>query len=202
MSGTKDAARLRAAAATVAEPGSGELILGEMGEKARVVFVGEPFPYNAIWSEDDGWVPYNRRDQSHNGVTLACRVRMNVWCAERHAMYWYEMSAATFRHLLKHRERAPIEDRVFQIERMDSDDACPIYRLDESGVYLTPPNAVRWDLGSCGHLAEMATAERLRAVRKVLAENGCECPRDHHPDERGPDCEVCLACRIAEAVGP
>jgi hypothetical protein len=141
-----DAAWLRAAAATVAEPGSGELILGEMGEKARVVFVGEPFPYVAIWSENDGWVPYNRKDQSHNGVTLACRVRMNVWCADRHAMYWYEMSEATFRVLLKHRERAPIEDRVFQIERMDSDDACPIHRLDETGVYLAPPNAVRLDL--------------------------------------------------------
>ena len=183
MSPDKDAAWLRAAAATVAEPGSGEMILGEIGDKARVVFVGEPFPYDAIWSEDDGWVPYNRRDQSHNGVTPACRVRMNVWCVERHAMYWYEMSAATFRVLLKHRERAPIEDRVFQIERMDSDDACPIYRLDESGVYLAPPNAVRWDLGSCGSLAEMATAEALRlaGVCSVCGhpKNSGPCQRQH-----------------------
>ena len=47
----------------------------------------------------------------------------------------------------------------------------------------------------------MEADERLRAVRKLLEENGCECPCDHHPDERGPDCEVCLACRIGEAVG-
>lgn len=47
----------------------------------------------------------------------------------------------------------------------------------------------------------MDADERLRAVRKLLEENGCECPCDHHPDERGPDCEVCLACRIGEAVG-
>lgn len=47
----------------------------------------------------------------------------------------------------------------------------------------------------------MESDERLRAVRKLLEENGCECPCDHHPDERGPDCEVCLACRIGEAVG-
>lgn len=79
MNPDKDAAWLRAAAA---EPGSGEMILGEMGEKARVVFVGEPFPYDAIWSEDDGWVPYNRKDQSHNGVTPTCRVRMNVWLSD------------------------------------------------------------------------------------------------------------------------
>lgn len=47
----------------------------------------------------------------------------------------------------------------------------------------------------------MDADERLRAVRRLLEENGCECPCDHHPDERGPDCEVCLACRIGEAVG-
>ena len=47
----------------------------------------------------------------------------------------------------------------------------------------------------------MEADERLRAVRCLLEENGCECPCDHHPDERGPDCEVCLACRIGEAVG-
>ena len=45
---------------------------------------------------------------------------------------------------------------------------------------------------------KVAEADRLR---KLLEENGCECPCDHHPDERGPDCEVCLACRIGEAVG-
>lgn len=43
--------------------------------------------------------------------------------------------------------------------------------------------------------------DRLRAVRRLLEENGCECTCDHHPDERGDDCEVCLACRIGEAVG-
>ena len=47
----------------------------------------------------------------------------------------------------------------------------------------------------------MEADERLRAVRKLLEENGCDCPCDHHPDERGDDCEVCLACRIGEAVG-
>ena len=47
----------------------------------------------------------------------------------------------------------------------------------------------------------MEADNRLRAVRKLLEENGCECPCDHHPDERGPDCEVCLACCIGEVVG-
>jgi len=47
----------------------------------------------------------------------------------------------------------------------------------------------------------MEADERLRAVRKLLEENGCECPCDHHWEERGPDCEICLACLIGEAVG-
>ena len=47
----------------------------------------------------------------------------------------------------------------------------------------------------------MDADDRLRAVRKLLEENGCECPCDHHPDERGDDCDLCLACRIGEAVG-
>jgi hypothetical protein len=47
----------------------------------------------------------------------------------------------------------------------------------------------------------MGADDRLRAVRNILEYNGCDCDCDHHPDERGPDCEVCLACRIGEAVG-
>lgn len=43
--------------------------------------------------------------------------------------------------------------------------------------------------------------ERLRAVRLLLVEYGCDCLCDHRPDERSPDCEVCLACRLREAVG-
>lgn len=49
--------------------------------------------------------------------------------------------------------------------------------------------------------ASMEADERLRTVRRLLEENGCECPCDHHPADRGPDCEVCLACRIGEAIG-
>lgn len=47
----------------------------------------------------------------------------------------------------------------------------------------------------------MDADERLRAVRKLIEENGCDCPCEHHPDERGDDCEVCLACRIGDVVG-
>ena len=47
----------------------------------------------------------------------------------------------------------------------------------------------------------MHAEQRLREVSKLLEENGCECPCDHHWEERGPECEVCLACLIEEALG-
>lgn len=51
-------------------------------------------------------------------------------------------------------------------------------------------------------LPEAPAAAQVRAVRKLLEENGCDCLCDHHTDERGADCEkLCLACRIGEAVG-
>jgi hypothetical protein len=41
---------------------------------------------------------------------------------------------------------------------------------------------------------------RLDAVRAMLAENGCDCPCEHHWEEHDDDCERCLACRIAAVV--
>lgn len=37
-------------------------------------------------------------------------------------------------------------------------------------------------------------------IGAVLAAHGCDCLCDHHPDERRPDCHVCLACRIEAAM--
>ena len=47
----------------------------------------------------------------------------------------------------------------------------------------------------------MDADERLRAVRCLLEENGCECECEHHWEDHDDDCDRCLACRIAEAVG-
>lgn len=41
---------------------------------------------------------------------------------------------------------------------------------------------------------------RLRAVKAILSQNGCDCDCDHFHDCHEPDCERCLACRIAEAI--
>ena len=47
----------------------------------------------------------------------------------------------------------------------------------------------------------METDERLRAVRKLLEWNGCECECEHHWEDHDDDCDRCLACRLGEAVG-
>lgn len=49
-------------------------------------------------------------------------------------------------------------------------------------------------------LSSMEAEARLSAVRAVLEQNGCQCPCDHHPDERGDGCKVCLACRVEDAL--
>ena len=47
----------------------------------------------------------------------------------------------------------------------------------------------------------MEADERLRAVRKLLEWNGCECECEHHWEDHDDDCDRCLACRLGEAVG-
>lgn len=47
----------------------------------------------------------------------------------------------------------------------------------------------------------MEADERLRAVRKLLEWNGCECECSHQWEDHDDDCDRCLACRIAEAIG-
>lgn len=71
--------------------------------------------------------------------------------------------------------------------------------FDQPGLPL-PPDVVAKAV-EADRLRKLFDDARLRAVRKLLEYNGCDCPCDHHPDERGPDCEICLACLIGEAVG-
>lgn len=45
-----------------------------------------------------------------------------------------------------------------------------------------------------------AAEARERAVVALLEAQQCECECDHHPDEHGHDCEICLGCRIGDAL--
>lgn len=53
----------------------------------------------------------------------------------------------------------------------------------------------------CYQRNSMEADERLRAVRRLLEWNGCECECEHHWEDHDDDCDRCLACRIGEAVG-
>ena len=43
--------------------------------------------------------------------------------------------------------------------------------------------------------------ERLAAVRSLLEDHGCDCECDCAWESHRDDCDRCLACRIAAAVG-
>jgi len=46
----------------------------------------------------------------------------------------------------------------------------------------------------------MKADERLRAVRALLVWSGCDCDCGHDVDFHDDDCDLCLACRIEEAI--
>ena len=149
----------KAAAIPGSEPS--ELILGEVGQQQRVVFVGDPWCYEACWSEDDGWVPWESQNPAHAEITPALRVRLNVWLVPDGCMRWWEMSAATFRVLLRFRDRCgrdgapPFDAQVFQIERMGSSSVEPIHTLYESSgmtpqLHASMQASPRYALHTCG----------------------------------------------------
>lgn len=51
------------------------------------------------------------------------------------------------------------------------------------------------------HAAWKDADGKLAKVRALLEQNGCDCDCDHNYEEHGEDCDLCLACRIGEAVG-
>jgi hypothetical protein len=46
----------------------------------------------------------------------------------------------------------------------------------------------------------LEAADRIRAARTVLQENGCECECGCGTDGHNDDCEPCLGCRVGEAL--
>lgn len=42
----------------------------------------------------------------------------------------------------------------------------------------------------------MTIRDPLARIGELLAQNGCDCDCDHHPDEHDEDCVRCLACLV------
>lgn len=76
-------------------------------------------------------------------------------------------------------------------------------RADDYSRELAAHGATIKDRNEALKRAELER-DRLRAaverVSDVLEANGCDCACEHHPDEHGADCELCLGCRVDAAL--
>lgn len=112
-----------------------ELILENYGDQVTVAFVGEPFAFESVWEELDGWVEFDEQHPLHKGVEPALRIRINVIVVNLNGMiinnrvaYW-EMDSEFFRELCKLRNKYGLEDWLYTIEKLDEDLIEPQYSL-------------------------------------------------------------------------
>ena len=75
------------------------------------------------------------------------------------------------------------------------------YEAAKSLLVRSAPNQPSWENAQIEVADLLEADERLRAVRRLLEWNGCECECEHHWEDHDDDCDRCLACRIGEAVG-
>lgn len=54
--------------------------------------------------------------------------------------------------------------------------------------------------GFIPNLSQDALRLQIDKVREALAENGCDCECDHHPEEHDGDCVRCFACKVSTIV--
>lgn len=95
---------------------SDELVLRE-GDSAEVIFLGEPWAYEAAWHDErKQWLPVRR---SPVPVEPALRVRINVYVLATKSVKWWEMDASTFRTLAALREEWGLTDWLFVIKAAD-----------------------------------------------------------------------------------
>ena len=109
------------------EPGD-ELII-ESGDKVKVVFLGEPWAYDAVWHDEMcRWVPARL---SPVPVEPALRVRVNSYDVSEGKLKWWEMDTHTFRDLYRVRNKYGIDKWIFEIEALDvsEDGACGSFSI-------------------------------------------------------------------------
>ena len=114
------------------------LLLRDAGDTAVVAFTGEPFAFEAVWEESNGWVPFDRQKDLHKNTEPALRILINVVVKTSNPIveftprYW-EMDVDTFKRLLALRKNYGLDDWLFRIVRFDDTDAAPCYgiRVDE-----------------------------------------------------------------------
>ena len=99
------------------------------GDKVVVVFLGEPWAYEAAWHDErKQWVPIHR---SPMPVEPALRIRINVYIPAIGRLKWWEMDTATFHALCACRDKYGLSSWMFEIEAIDvsADGACGEYSI-------------------------------------------------------------------------
>lgn len=107
-------------------------------------------------------------------------------------------------------ERAAARARGEHIDSDERREAALLEALDESTRQATKAQvgyeaAVRDLLAEDGRLRDLHSTlvDRVLNVERVLEDVGCDCTCDHASlEEHEPDCQPCVACRVADALWP
>lgn len=103
--------------ARIAELLDGRRLTLDREEYVFVVFLGDPWAYEAAWgNEIKQWVPLQR---SPSQAVSVLRVRINVYIVETGELKWWDIDAVTFKKLFTCREKYSLDKWVFCIEAND-----------------------------------------------------------------------------------
>lgn len=93
--------------------------LSNDGDKVVGSFLGEPYPREVVWTGEkyvDGDSPEAEKHVKQ-GKSRSLRIAINFYVPAEKALKVYEMGAATFKTLLKLREKYGLDQWAFEIER-------------------------------------------------------------------------------------
>jgi hypothetical protein len=91
------------------------LKLANDGDRAVVVFLGEPYPREVVFV-DNKYQPFTEEHKAE-GLKPTLRVALNVALYESKEMKVIEQGVVFFKQLLQMRAKRPLEDWAFEVER-------------------------------------------------------------------------------------
>jgi hypothetical protein len=93
--------------------------LSNDGDKVVGVFLGDPYPREVVWTGEKYMDADNPEAEKHvkQGKGRSLRIAINLYVPADKAVKVYEMGAATFKTLLKLREKYGLDQWAFEIER-------------------------------------------------------------------------------------
>jgi hypothetical protein len=142
------------------------LALNQDGDRARVVFLGDPFAREAAFI-DGKYVPF---DESHHAMGLrpSCRVSITVVRVDTGEVKVLERSVMFFKELASLRERLCLDDWSFEIVRIGAaGDRATTYRIGEP-IALGPEERDAYARLARYDLSRLAAGEVAKATPRLL----------------------------------